>query len=109
MKGHDPMKVAVTSQNFKTVTAHAGKTRRFLIYDATSAQDVAEVDRLDLPKEMSLSAYKGTDPHPIGGVDMIVTGGCGDGFRQRMARIGIGVVVTDEIDSIEAAREAFAA
>ena len=27
------MRIAVTSQNFKTITGHAGKSRRFLIYD----------------------------------------------------------------------------
>ncbi|MEW8693532.1 MAG: nitrogen fixation protein, partial [Candidatus Thiodiazotropha endolucinida] len=27
------MKIAVTSQNFRTITQHAGKTRRFLIYE----------------------------------------------------------------------------
>ena len=27
------MRIGVTSQNFRTITGHAGKTRRFLIYD----------------------------------------------------------------------------
>jgi predicted Fe-Mo cluster-binding NifX family protein len=28
------MKIAVTSQDFRTVTGHAGRARNFLIYDA---------------------------------------------------------------------------
>jgi len=27
------MKIAVASQNFRTVTPHAGRTRRFLVYE----------------------------------------------------------------------------
>ncbi len=27
------MKIGVTSQNFRTITGHAGKTRRFLVYE----------------------------------------------------------------------------
>lgn len=42
------MRIAVTSQNFKTVTGHAGKSRRFLIYEARPGAD--PVDRFDLPR-----------------------------------------------------------
>ena len=47
-----PMKIGVGSQNFRTITGHAGKTRRFLIYEAGQA-GIREIERLDLPKEMS--------------------------------------------------------
>ncbi|HKJ77206.1 MAG TPA: nitrogen fixation protein, partial [Gammaproteobacteria bacterium] len=43
------MEIAITSQNFRTVTGHAGKTRRFLVYEAGPGQEPVEVDRLDLP------------------------------------------------------------
>lgn len=39
------MKIAVTSQNFRTVTAHAGKTRRFLVFDIPSGDSPREVER----------------------------------------------------------------
>jgi hypothetical protein len=29
---HTTMRIAVISQNFKTITGHAGKSRRFLIF-----------------------------------------------------------------------------
>ena len=41
------MKVAVTSQNFRTVTGHAGMARRFIVFDASAESGVAEVTRLD--------------------------------------------------------------
>ncbi|KAA6185086.1 nitrogen fixation protein [Thiohalocapsa marina] len=93
------MRIAVTSQNFRSITSHAGKSRRFLIYDLAPGQAPLEVDRLDLPKEMSLHEYHGDD-HPLYGLglDLILTGGAGNGFRQRMARKGIDVIATSETD-----------
>ena len=68
------MKVAVTSQNFRSVTAHAGKTRRFLIFDLRCACSPRESERLDLPKEMSFHEFRG-DRHPLDGVSALITGG----------------------------------
>jgi len=48
------MKLAVTSQNFRTITGHAGKTRRFIIFAAEDNETAVEIDRLDLAKEMSM-------------------------------------------------------
>ena len=98
------MKIAVTSQNFRTVTGHAGKTRRFLIYEAAPGKEPVEADRLDLPKEMAFHEFRGEGPHPVDGVDVIVTAGCGAGFPGRMAARGIRVRVTGETDPIDAAR-----
>jgi len=98
-----PMKIAVTSQNFRTITGHAGKTRRFLVYEADGGT-VQEVGRLDLPKEQSFHELHGDAPHPIDGVDVLVTGGCGENFVARMARRGIRVVATGETDPVTAAR-----
>ena len=54
------MKIGITSQNFRTITGHAGKTRRFLIYADDGSGKAVEIDRLDLPKEMSMHAFRGT-------------------------------------------------
>lgn len=97
------MRVAVTSQNFRTITGHAGKTRRFLVYEADGAE-VREIDRLDLPKEQSFHELHGDAPHPIDGVDVLVTASCGDNFVVRMARRGIRVVATAEPDPVTAVR-----
>lgn len=102
------MKVAVTSQNLKTVTAHAGKARKFIIFDVSPAVGAVETDRLELPKEMSVSAYHGEDPHPLSVFDGLVTGGCGEGFHRRMASMGVRLSVTDELDPARAAEKAVA-
>lgn len=97
------MKIAVTSQNFRTITQHAGKARRFLIFeqDAVSGKPV-EAGRLELPKEMSMHEFRGME-HPLFSVDQLVTGSCGQGFMQRMASAGVKVVVTAETDPLVAA------
>jgi predicted Fe-Mo cluster-binding NifX family protein len=96
------MRIGVTSQNFRTITGHAGKTRRFLIYEADGHSEPREVERLDLPKEMSLHAYHGED-HPIYGLQVVITAGCGAGFAQRLTRRGVRVVTTSHTDPSSAA------
>lgn len=101
------MQIAVTSQNFRTVTGHAGKGRRFLIYEVDGTS-TTEVNRLDLPKEMSFHEFGGI-AHPLDGTAVLVTHSCGDGFRQKMAHRGIQVVLTDLEDPVAAAAAGYAA
>lgn len=103
------MRIAVTSQNQRSITGHAGKSRRFIVYELTADREPVEVERLDLPKDMSLHDYHGDD-HPLFNLrlDAVVTGGAGSGFVQRMARQGIQVLTTSETD-IAAALSALAA
>lgn len=99
------MKIAVTSQNFRTITPHAGKTRRFLVYEAAPDADPVEVDRLDLPKEMSLHEYHGDGPHPLYAVDVVIAGSFGEGFDRRMRKHGVVAVATKESDPVQAVRD----
>ena len=95
------MNIAITSQNFRTITGHAGKTRRFIIYHCTTDGKIEEIERLDLPKEMSMHAYHGED-HPIQIADVLITGGCGEGFIRRLAQWDIQVIATSETDPLQA-------
>lgn len=98
------MKIAVTSQNFRSVTGHAGRARRFIIFELGADGEPREVARLDLPKEMAFHEFHGDGPHPIDGVDVVITGGCGAGFPRRLAARGIRVVATGESDILTAVR-----
>jgi predicted Fe-Mo cluster-binding NifX family protein len=98
------MKVAVTSQNFRTVTGHAGMTRRFIVYDAGAAAGVAEVARLDLDRGQAFHGFAG-GPHPVDGVEVLLTAGCGEGFVAKMAARGIRVVRTGQADPRRAVEE----
>ena len=99
------MKIAVTSQNFRTVTPHAGRTRRFLIYEAAAGGEPVEVDRLDLPKELSMHEFHADGPHPLDAIDVIIAGSFGGGFATRVAARGIVAVATDLTDPVEAVKE----
>lgn len=96
------MRVAVTSQNFRTITGHAGKARRFLVYQVETGTAPREVERLDLPKEMSFHEFHGDGAHPVDGVAAVITAGCGAGFARRLAGRGIRVAVTQLEDPLTA-------
>lgn len=98
------MKIAVTSQNFRTITQHAGKTRRFLIYEAGPGQEPVETARLDLPSGQTFHDLPDRAPHPIDGVDVLICGSAGNRFLARMAERSIKAVVTSETDPVAAVK-----
>lgn len=95
------MLIGVTSQNFRTITGHAGKARRFLVYQSDAHGQWEEMERIDLPKEMSMHEFRG-NVHPIDDLDVLITAGSGQGFVQRMASRGVKVVATSEVDPLTA-------
>ncbi|RAI33151.1 NifB/NifX family molybdenum-iron cluster-binding protein [Rhodoplanes serenus] len=96
------MRIAVASQNFRTVTGHAGRTRRFLVFEAEQGVAPREVDRLDLPKELAMHEFHGSGPHPLDVVQALIAGSAGPGFIRRMAGRGITAVATSETDPVAA-------
>jgi predicted Fe-Mo cluster-binding NifX family protein len=101
------MLIGVTSQNFRTITGHAGKSRRVLIYGQDSSGRVVEEDRIDLPSGMSMHDHHGDD-HPFYQLDVLITGSCGQGFNRRMQEQGVRVITTSETDPITAASQVIA-
>ncbi|MBU6298688.1 MAG: nitrogen fixation protein [Alphaproteobacteria bacterium] len=91
------MKFAVASQNFRTVTPHAGKTRRFLLLDAAPGGEPVETGRLDLPKEMCMHEFRGAT-HPLYDVQVVIAGSAGPGFIARLKERGVTAVATEETD-----------
>ncbi|SIO45829.1 Predicted Fe-Mo cluster-binding protein, NifX family [Rhodovulum sp. ES.010] len=98
------MRIAVASQNFRTVTSHAGRTRRFFVFEAHPDAPAREVDRIDLPRGMALHDFHGEGHHPLYEAEAIIAGSVGEGFHRRMAARGIAAVATAETDPAEAAR-----
>ena len=97
------MKIAVTSQNFKTVTNHAGRARRFLVYSVEQGQAPVEMERIDLPMEMSIRALGGRRvPHPLDAMDVLLSASFGAGFVRNMASRNVVASLTDETDPIRA-------
>jgi predicted Fe-Mo cluster-binding NifX family protein len=98
-------RIAVTSQNFRTITPHAGRTRRFLVYQGASGGTPELVDRLDLPKEQALHDWGNKDGHPVFEMDAVLCGSCGRNFVAKLAKRGVDALPTDETDPEKAVRD----
>ncbi len=99
--------VAVTSQNYRTVTKHAGLTRKLLVYEVNNKK-IKEIERISLPKENALHTCKPSVKHPVDIADIIICGSCGEDFVSKMKARNINVSVATKADPIEAIKEYFA-
>lgn len=91
------MKVAVTSQNRKIITGHAGRCRRFWVFDVEN-NSIVDKQLFELPKEQSFHDSPPHDQHPLDDIDVLITGGMGPGLGRRLNRKGIQCLVTHEND-----------
>ena len=97
----DGLKIAVTSQNRKTVTEHAGKCRKFWIYDVKEGLVIGKT-LLELSIEQSLHESPAGQAHPLDAVNVLITAGMGSGLQQRLSQRGIQGVVTSQEDPDQA-------
>ena len=95
------MKIAVTSQNRRTITEHAGKCRKFWVYDIEERQ-VTGKTLLELPIEQSFHESSPHEPHPLDVVQVLITGGMGPGLQHRLAAKGVTALMTAETDPDQA-------
>jgi predicted Fe-Mo cluster-binding NifX family protein len=91
------MKIAVASQNRKQVTGHTGRCRRFWIYEVEAGRIVSRT-LLELPIDQSFHAISPQAPHPLDSVQVLISGGMGEGLVTRLARMGIEGLITTEND-----------
>jgi hypothetical protein len=94
------MRVAVVSEDFRTLTGKAGKARRFLLFEAEEGRRPQLEEYFELPKDCPTYHDLHEDdeiPHPIDGM-MLITSEAGEGFRERLARRGTQVHITTERD-----------
>ncbi len=94
------MKIAVTSQNKRTVSGHAGKTTRFEVFTIKDKK-VLHKEHLELEVSNVLHEYFHGNPapgyvHPVLEMDVIITGSMGPGFPVKMQMHGIEAIMTDE-------------
>lgn len=89
------MRIALASQNRRTLTAHAGKCRHFFIVDTSCPGETASVNLA--PAEL-LHNWSGNGPHPLDGVDTLIAATVGTGVAVKLARRGMRVLATPERD-----------
>jgi len=92
------MKIAVASQNRREITSHTGRCRKFWIYEIASDAGIAGKQLLELAKSRSLHESPPRAPHPLDDVQVLISGGMGNGVRRRLAAMGVAPVVTDRTD-----------
>ncbi|MDE2442448.1 MAG: hypothetical protein KGP14_15640, partial [Betaproteobacteria bacterium] len=95
------MKIAIATQEFVKVSGHAGQTRQWLLYDLThhhANRLLPAPRRVVLGKGQILHIFDDDGPHPLDGVDVVITASAGDGFIRHMRKRGADVLLTSETD-----------
>lgn len=90
------MRIAVPSSDFTTVSGHAGQSRRWLVFDWSADVPDPAATRIELEKHEVFHRFKGNGPHPLDGVELIITHSAGDGFLRRMRKRNVEVLLTGE-------------
>ncbi len=103
------MKIAIaTKDSFSKVSGHAGKTRDWLVFDCQPDQSIPEPQRIQLGKEQLPHYFQDDGPHPLDGVEIVVSASAGDGYIRRMKKRGAAVLLTGETDPLVALQKVLA-
>jgi len=97
------MKIALTSQNKREITAHAGKCRVFWIYHIHERQ-IVEKTLLEVPRAQTFHESSATDPHPLDDIKVFITKDMGMGLIHRLEQKGIEAIITAETEPDKAVR-----
>ena len=89
--------IAVTSQNRRTITSHAGKCRNFWLYDIEKGE-VSDKHLVELTQDESFHASHHQIPPALSSINVLITTGMGNGLYRRLLQHGILAVVTGEED-----------
>ena len=95
------MKIAIPTQDWLSISGHAGKAQRWLLYDLAGLRVDAPLPpatRVELTREQLPHYFKDDGPHPLDRVELVVAGSAGDGFIRHMKKRGTDVLLTGETD-----------
>lgn len=98
------MKIAVASQNRKSITSHTGRCRKFWIYQIEN-DAIAAKELLELPKEQSFHDSSPLEPSPLDDVQVLIAGGMGTGLAQRLQQRKIQALITKETNPDQAVKD----
>lgn len=91
------MKIALSSQNTKSITGHAGQCQKFWVYDINGTE-VSDKKLLEISKEQTFHNSDPDLPHPLDDVQVLISGGMGKNLSRRLENKGIEAIVTKETD-----------
>jgi predicted Fe-Mo cluster-binding NifX family protein len=100
------MRIAVSTNDYKTVCGHAGQTKRWLIFEGEMGGTAKEAERLELLAENVFHHHKDANgPHPLEKVQALISRSAGEGFLRRMAKKGVDAKLTAERNAIKAVND----
>jgi predicted Fe-Mo cluster-binding NifX family protein len=99
----DALRIAVSSQDRRTITGHAGRCRKFWVYEIRGSKVERKTLRELMPEQALHSSPLG-DGHPLDDVHVMITAGMSPFLYQRLQQGGIRPFVTEEADPDEAVR-----
>lgn len=90
------MKIAIATDDFEQVSGHAGQATRWLLFHCQSGHDSGPAVRIELQKAQVFHLWEDSGPHPLDGIDVVITRSAGDGFLRRIQKRGVDVLLTRE-------------
>jgi predicted Fe-Mo cluster-binding NifX family protein len=99
----DALKIAVSSQDRRTITGHTGRCRRFWVYEIRGNRVDGKALRELTPAQTLHSSPLGNG-HPLDDVHVLITAAVSPFLYQRLQRGGVKPFVTEESDPDEAVR-----
>lgn len=91
------MKIAVASQTKTQVTGHLGRCQNFWIYDVEEMM-IQDKQMLQITKDQTFCESSPKEPHPLDAVQVLISGGMGQGLARRLESKGIQPLITRETD-----------
>lgn len=94
------MKIAIPTNNWLSVSGHAGQARCWLLYDLEAhlpGEPLPRPARVELAKEQLFHHFDDSLSHPLDGVEIVIAGSAGDGFIRHMRKRGADVLLTGEV------------
>ena len=99
------MKVAITSENGKTICGHTGECPGFLMYKLNPDQTI-DLQYIKLSESQMLKNMQGSisshPEHPLYGIDAFVTQSMSTWLMERLKKENINVVQTTETEPLNA-------
>lgn len=95
------MQIAVTSQNRRTISAHAGKCRHFWIYQVEEGA-LQSRKPLEISQQATFHANRDVFPDALANINVLITAGLGNSLYLRLRQRGILPIVTGESDPDQA-------
>lgn len=93
------MKIAIATDDYHTVSGHAGQARCWLLHDCTPETGAGPAERISLERPQVFHHWDSDAPHPLDGIEIIIARSAGDGFLRRMEKRGVNVLLTSETDA----------